>query len=122
MGAHLHRRYGAGMVVFGFAFYQGRCTAVGSASRTLGAHDVPAARADSFEAAFERTGRPRLLLDTRGVAPGGAGPDWFLAPHPHRNIGALFDPGADYYQNLRLDQLYDVAVFIRDTTASRVYR
>jgi erythromycin esterase len=53
---------------------------------------------------------------------GSAGPDWFLAAHPHRNIGAIFEPASDdYHQNLRLDQLYDVVVFVRDTTASALY-
>jgi erythromycin esterase len=121
MGVALDRQLGAQMVVVGFAFGQGTCTAV--ANGRLGVQNVPAPMSGSYEETFSRAGRARFLLDTRGVAAGTAGPDWFLAGHAHRTIGAVFEASnaASYFSFARLQRMYDVVAYFENTTASRVY-
>jgi len=123
MGAYLDRQLGTQMVVFGFAFGQGTCTAVGTAGG-LGPQTVPPPIADSYEATFDSAALPRFLLDTRGLSRGAPGPDWLLDAHLHRSIGALYDSSrpTQYFQRVRLSRLYDVVVYFQDTGASRVYR
>jgi erythromycin esterase len=122
MGAVLDRALGTEMLVVGFAFGQGTCTAV-SSSTGLTTHTVPAPVADSYEAGFAATARPRFLLDTRGLSRGAPGPDWFLGAHSHRNIGAVYDASraTQYFQPAQLARLYEVVVYFEDTSASRVY-
>jgi erythromycin esterase len=126
MGRFLDRQLSSQMVVVGFAFGQGTCTAVGSApggAGGLATHTVPPPVAGSFEDVFSRAARPRFLLDTRRVAAGSPGPDWFLLPHPHRNIGSAYNaanPG-QYFTAVRMQRLYDVVAYFEDTTASRLY-
>ena len=121
MGSFLDPQLGAQMLVAGFAFGQGACTAVGGGS--LGTHAVPPPVAGSYEATFSRSGLRRFLLDTRGLVPGSPGPDWFLRGQLHRSIGAVYETSrADqYFFQAHLQRLYDVVVYFEDTTASRVY-
>ena len=84
MGAVLDRALGTEMLVVGFAFGQGTCTAVSTATG-LTTHTVPAPIPDSYEAGFAGTARPRFLLDMRGLSPGTPGPDWILGAHSHRS-------------------------------------
>jgi erythromycin esterase len=121
MGRVLAPQLGAQMLVVGFAFGQGACTAV-SGGR-LGMQVVPPPVSSSYEAAFSRSGLRRFLLDTRGIMPGAPGSDWFLQGQLHRSIGAVFDASrADqYFFPAHLQRLYDVVVYFEDTTASRVY-
>ena len=122
MGAVLDRALGTEMLVVGFAFGQGTCTAVSTATG-LTTHTVPAPITDSYEAGFAGTARPRFLLDMRGLSPGAPGPDWILGAHSHRNIGAVYDAShaIQYFQAARLARLYEVVVYFEDTSASRVY-
>jgi erythromycin esterase len=122
MGAALDRQLGAQMVVVGFAFGQGACTAVGTNGQ-LAAHNVAPPAAGSYEETFSHAGRARFLLDTRGLAAGTPGPDWFLAGHRHRSIGSVYDPTLpdQYFSVARLQRLYDVVAYFENTTASRVY-
>jgi erythromycin esterase len=122
MGAVLDRALGNEMLVVGFAFGQGTCTAVSTATG-LTTHTVPAPIADSYEAGFARTARPRFLLDLRRLSPGAPGPDWLLDAHSHRSIGSVYDASRaiQYFQPARLARLYEVVVYFEDTSASRVY-
>jgi erythromycin esterase len=122
MGVALDRQLGAEMVVMGFAFGQGACTAIGGGR--LGVQNVPPPVAGSYEETFSRTGRARFLLDVRGLAAGTPGPDWFLAGHGHRTIGAVYDPSqaGQYFARAWMDRAYDVVVYFENTTASRVYQ
>jgi erythromycin esterase len=121
MGSVLDRQLGAQLLVVGFAFGQGACTAAGGGR--LGTHAVPPPVAGSYEATFSRSGLRRFLLDTRGLVPGSPGPDWFLRGQLHRSIGAVYETSrADqYFFQAHPQRLYDVVVYFEDTTASRVY-
>ena len=121
MGSFLNGRLGAQMLIVGFAFGQGTCTAVGGGR--LGPLPVPPPVAASYEATFSRSGLRRFLLDTRGLVPGSPGPDWFLQGQLHRSIGAVYDTSRpdQYFFQARMDRLYDVVVYFEDTTASRLY-
>jgi erythromycin esterase len=124
MGAALDRQLGAQMLVVGFAFGQGTCTAV-SPGGGLATHTVPPPIPESYEASFAGTGQPRFILDGRGLSAGTPGPDWYLEAHPHRSIGSGYDasrPADFYYQRVRLARLYDVVVYFQDTSASHVYQ
>jgi erythromycin esterase len=125
MGVALDRRLGAQMRVLGFAFGQGACTAIDITATPLVPRplNVPRPFTGSYEEMFSRTGRPRFLLDMRGLSPGTPGPDWLMAGHPHRVVGAYYDPARPdgYFTSVRLDRLFDVLVYFENTTASRVY-
>ena len=122
MGVALDRQLGGQMRVAGFAFGQGACTAVGPSGQ-LGVQNVAPPIAGSYEETFSRSGRPRFLLDTRGLVGGAAGPDWYLAGHPHRTIGAVYDParGDVYFGGAQLARMFDVLIYFETSTASRVY-
>jgi erythromycin esterase len=122
MGVALDGQLGARMVVVGFAFGHGACTARRPGGQ-LGPQDVAPPIAGSYEEAFSRSGRPRFLLDTRGLSRGAPGPDWYLAGHPHRSIGGLYDPTRpeQYFGQAFLARMFDLVVYFENTTASRVY-
>jgi erythromycin esterase-like protein len=117
MGKYLDQRFGKRHLAIGFATSRGEYQAIGKQGLTN--HKLQAAPDDSYEAAFERAGMPRFILDLRPV---GAEADaaWLAGPHPFRSVGALamdrqFGPAA-------LPALFDAVVYIQETSAARPLR
>ncbi|HVF98763.1 MAG TPA: erythromycin esterase family protein [Chloroflexia bacterium] len=127
MGRHLRDKYGEQMVVFGFDFYFGAFNAVtvDLATQIFGrmtSHDAGLPPGDSYEHYFGAVGLPRFFLYMRGVQPGSPPADWLLGPHPYRSIGAAYDPTRPdaFFGNASLPALYDIVIFMRDTSPSKL--
>ena len=115
MGTELRRRYGAQMVVFGFAFNQGSFRAFEVGVGKIRDFTVPPAPAGSLDAALAAAQMPLFALDLRSA------PAWFRQELRTRQIGAGFsDANADaYLMALRPAAAFDAILFIDKTTASR---
>jgi len=94
MGHYLAERYGEDMVSVGFAFHEGRYTAVGN--RGLGTYGTTSSRPGTYEWVFHRTGAPRLLLDLRRAEEGSALSGWLHDELEMRSIGAMAVEDAFY--------------------------
>jgi len=93
MGASLREIYEGKMMVFGFAFYQGRFNAVSYDSKTgrygrLCPHKAPPAPQGNYEWYFRAAEIPRMILDLRGVSGISPATNWLTEPHEFRSIGA----------------------------------
>jgi erythromycin esterase-like protein len=117
MGKYLDQKFGKQHVPIGFATSRGEYQAMGR--QGLGNHPLQAAPADSLEAAFERTGIPRFMLDLR-PAKAAADAAWLTRPRLFRSIGALamdeqFGPAA-------LPEQFDAVIYLDETSAARPIR
>jgi erythromycin esterase len=115
MGGFLRQRHGADMVVVGFAFHEGRYTAVARGAG-LKANDAGPSAPGSVEWAFHEAGLPRAVLDLRKAEKGSAGSGWLAGGISHRNIGALAMDAA--FAPTVLPTAYDLLIFFDRTTAS----
>jgi erythromycin esterase len=115
MGGFLAERHKEDMVVAGFAFHEGRYTAV---ARGVGlrANDAGPSGPGSIEYALHQVGEPRVILDLRKVDKASPASGWLADPVDHRNIGALAIASAFSPNNLPGN--YDLLVFFDRTTAS----
>lgn len=115
MGTNLRARYGAQMVVFGFAFNQGSFRAVELGVAKIRDFTVPPAPAGSLDAALAAARVPLFALDLRNAPP------WFRQERKSRQIGAGFsDANANaYLMALQPAAAFDALLFIDTTTASR---
>jgi erythromycin esterase len=122
MGAALDRVLGTQMLVVGFAFGQGTCTAVSNATGPHHPHR-PRAHLRQLRGRIRRHRAAALPARHAWLSRGAPGPDWFLGAHSHRNIGAVYDASraTQYFQPAQLARLYEVVVYFEDTNASRVY-
>ena len=122
MGSHLRRQLKAGYVNLGFVFSEGSFQAVemtggprgGLNEITLG--PPPESHAS---AAFTRTGKPLLVLDLRALPRNGAVHDWFIAPHPVRDAGAVFSSESNMTAPAVFPDLFDAVIFVEKTTRAR---
>lgn len=74
----------------------------------------------SLEAAFLRTGEPRLLFDTRQIPAADSAALPLEGPIPMRSIGAVFDPAqeANYFRLHAFPHDFDLLMYVEETTAS----
>ena len=120
MGGHLRKQLKTGYVSLGFLFSQGSFQARDSNRRnelneiTLG--DPPESHAS---VAFARTGKPLLVLDLRALPARGTVHDWFAAPHPVREEGAVFTSERNTTKSQILPERYDAVIFVDRTTRAR---
>jgi len=122
MGSHLRKQLKASYVNIGFVFSQGSFQAIemkggprgGLNEITLG--DPPESNAS---VAFARTGKPLLVLDLRALPRQGVVHDWFAAPHPIRDTGAVFSTEKNMTSTQILPELYDAVIFVDKTTRAR---
>ncbi len=120
MGGHLRKQLETGYVNLGFVFSQGSFQAIERNQRsglneiTLG--DPPESHAS---VAFARTGKPLLVLDLRTLPASGTVHDWFAAPHPVRDTGAVFTTEHDMTATQILPERYDAVIFVDRTTRAR---
>ncbi|HEX6086021.1 MAG TPA: erythromycin esterase family protein [Thermoanaerobaculia bacterium] len=122
MGGALRPRFGAGMVVFGFAFDRGGFTSNGPSG--LGPQSVAQGPAEGWEVFFRQAGLPRFMLDLRRPwAPQAAA----LVRQPQRmwSIGSVWDPANVATRHrfaVALANAYDVMIYIEVVTATRLNR
>ena len=115
MGGFLSERHKADLLVAGFAFHEGRYTAV-APGRGLRANDAAPSSPGSVEWAFHQAGLARAVLDLRRAEKGSPGSGWLAEPLEHRNVGALAVGSAFYAQTL--PDAYDLLVFFDRTNPS----
>lgn len=115
MGANLARRFGSEMLVVGFAFAEGRYTAVapGGLRSDNEALPPPPGTVD----AYLRSARiPRFLVDLRNIPAKAPSAPWLKQERPFRSIGSLatrcaFDPAV-------VAEEYDALIWIEKTNPS----
>ena len=112
LGAHLASRYGREMVVFGFAFHEGRYSALAEADRP-GANDAKPSAPGSLEWACYSTGIPRFILDLRGAAADPGVSMWLARPLPMRSFAFRAIP-----DTIPVAKYFDALIFFDHTTAS----
>jgi erythromycin esterase-like protein len=115
MGHYLDRKFGAKHLAIAFATTKGKYQAMGR--QGLGNYELQAPPAESYEAAFERTGLDRFFLDLRQVKGDVEGARWLAEAHPFRSIGAVamdqqFGPA-------QLPVLYDAVIYLAETSAAQ---
>lgn len=125
-GMHLRKCYGNQMVVLGFASHGGEVRAKRMAEGKFQpgppvALPLVEAKEISVEGAFYETGLPRFILDFRRIPKDGALFRWLSEPRLHRSIGSAYDPdrSANYYQQVKLLEMYDGIIFIAQSTAAK---
>lgn len=120
MGRWLREWYGGELVVFGFAFHEGRFRALAEGAGVREFHVGPAPEG-SADAVLASAGIPLFALDLRLDPGAGAVAKWFREPHLTRSIGAIFFESnpSSYLDDVILPDSYDAVLFIAKTTASR---
>jgi erythromycin esterase len=126
MGGHLRDRYGDQMVVIGFATHRGgvRAWPIKEGRYQPGpavAMPLAPARKVSVEALFQEAGLHRFILDLRRLPKDCALGVWLAKPRLHRDIGAVYEPdrAGNYYEHVRLPEMYDCIAFIAESTAAK---
>jgi erythromycin esterase len=117
MGSFLSRRHGQDVLVAGFAFHEGRYTAVAPGAG-LRANDARPSEPGSVEWAVQQAGLPRAILDLRTADKDAPESAWLTAPVDHRNIGALAtDLG---FAPTVLPRVYDLLIAFGKTSPTRL--
>jgi erythromycin esterase-like protein len=110
MGGYLHREFGARHLPVGFATREGKYWAVGRKRRGMGAFELQAPPAGSWEALLAGTGQPRLLLDLRKA------PDGLRSGRLFRAIGAL-EMTQQFFLH-PVPERFDILIYIEKTSAA----
>ncbi|MBZ0232524.1 MAG: erythromycin esterase family protein, partial [Deltaproteobacteria bacterium] len=120
-GAHLRERHGKGYVIFGFVFgegsFQARDWTKGQGSAVT-EHTLGPPPETDVSAPFRATGKPIVVVDLR-KAPRGVVADWFAAPHPMRDTGAVFTNEANMSSPQEVSKRYDAIIYVDKTTRAR---
>jgi erythromycin esterase len=120
MGMHLARKFGADLVVVGFAFGEGAFQAVVKEEgnrRPIREVALGSAPDEALDAVLARTGVPVFLLDLRHVKDDVA--LWLQELQITREIGAFFQDPEDMCKRIIPMARYDVIAFIANTTRAR---
>jgi erythromycin esterase-like protein len=112
LGARLASKYGREMVVFGFAFHEGRYSALTGRDRS-GANDATPSAPGSLEWACHSTGIPQFALDLRGATADPGASAWLARPLPMRSFAFRAVP-----DTIPVTKYYDALVFFDHTTPS----
>jgi len=127
MGSYLRERYSDEMRVFGFEFGMGLFNAAGYDALNqryypVGPQRVPAPPSDSYEAAWQRAGEPRLVIDLRQSEGDSPAEVWVRGPHPYRSVGAVYTYGKpeEYFSADSLPSAFDAMIYFAQTTASKL--
>lgn len=123
MGGHLRMALGSDYLTLGFAFGRGTFTAVGQSGSTftgLGTWSATTIPKSSIEAVFDATAKPRLLLDARLIASGGAAAAPLAGPIAMRSIGAGFSQQSEaaYFYTQRFPDDFDLLIYLSMASAS----
>ena len=119
-GSHLARWYGASYVVLGFAFHEGKFSALpvlpnGSFGPLRNDNVAATSFPGSVEYALHQTGLPRFILDLRAARTENGGA-WLLGANEFREIGAIANDGFTVRPTLTTD--YDALIYFDQTNAS----
>jgi erythromycin esterase len=115
MGDYLNQKYGGEMIVFGFAFYTGRYTAVGD--NGLGIYSTSLPEPGSIEQILHNTAIEEMLIDLRN-ANNSHKTDWLSKKLEFRSIGAKAMDYA-FYPTVITNE-FDVLIYFDKTTPSKL--
>jgi len=120
MGSYLREAFGRQMVVLALAFERGTVRAAGKEDqRDYRSMNVDPPLPSGVEALLARAGLPRFMLDFRRVDPRSAFGAWLAKSHPHRVLGWVINPAADYNRGVTLPTTYDAMIFIAESSAAK---
>jgi erythromycin esterase len=127
MGMHLAARYGSDYVNFAQTFSAGTFNAItqlpSGAFASLVTHGVAGSWPGSVEAMLDATTMTRAIFDTRAIPGGGTAASSLRRRLTMRFIGSVFAPSASpgiYQATLLLPEDFDVIIWFRDASASRL--
>jgi erythromycin esterase len=120
LGEHLSKTYAASYVNFGFVFGEGGFQAIDYTGKGKGLHEFVLGPPPESNVAtpFLRAGCALCVVDLR-QAPRGEVADWFAAPHPMRDTGAIFSDEDSMSGPARLAKRFDAVIFVAKTTRAR---
>jgi erythromycin esterase len=118
MGSYLNEWYGKDYLPVGFAINRGEYTAIGRGTG-LGRHPLSAGEPGSYEYVFARSEIPRFILDVRMAREGDPASGWLRMPMQLRSIGAMAVDNAQQFAPATLSDVFDLLVFLEQTTATR---
>jgi erythromycin esterase len=125
MGGYLRERFGRDLVVFGFAFNQGRFQALRfDQTEPMGrlfSFDVRPAPDGSLDSALAATGLGLAAFPLKNVPRRGPVADWLGSLPPTRSVGAGYAVAdeAEAFDNVPVASMYDALLFVDTTTAAR---
>ncbi|MGI8688292.1 MAG: erythromycin esterase family protein [Thermomicrobiales bacterium] len=127
MGSYLRERYGSDMRIFGFEFGAGLFNAYGQDTTNrryypLGPKKASVPPPDSYEAAWQRAGEPRLVIDLRQSEGDSPTEVWVRGPHPYRSIGAVYEDAKPerFFGAVSLPDWFDAVIYFAQTTPSKL--
>ena len=112
LGARLANRYGRELVVFGFAFHEGRYNATAQ-GEPPGDKVAKPSTPGSLEWACHSTGIPSFILDLRRTAADPLAMAWLTQPMPMRNYAFQAIP-----DTIPVGQYFDALIYFDQTTPS----
>ena len=127
MGGHLREHYGDELVAVGFDFFSGVFFALEEdplqppSAEGESLYRIPLPSPESTEYTFAQLGLARFMLDLRGTRAGSPAGDWLLADHPMWLIGTFYNPSRAEDSRIvgSLPEMFDVLIYIHETTASQ---
>jgi erythromycin esterase len=120
MGSQLRKQLKASYLNVGFAFSHGSFQAIVPAAHgKLDEIQLDVPPESHASTAFLRTGKPLLVLDLRAIPRSGTVHDWFVAPHPVRETGAVYSTESNMTVLQSFPELYDAMIFVASTTRAR---
>lgn len=125
MGQFLQDMYGDEMVIFGLCFNQGSFQAIempfGAGNGLIPFHVKPLPE-ESLDATLGATGLPFAAVNLNRLPETGVVAEWFSEPFNSRNYGSGFSKqfaSSGFVSDMQISQLYDVLLFVDETTAAR---
>jgi erythromycin esterase len=123
MGGRLRERLGGDYMSVGFVLDEGKYRASRDLTDPFTTVEVPLAVASpgDMAEAFTRVGVPIFAVDLRST-PSGIVSNWLKAPHLLRSCGWVVSESDRTGYPSSLAQLFDMAIFVHETTPSRPLR
>ena len=118
MGKYMHEALGDDYLTIGFTFYEGKFSAVGNKGLTTYQSELCAP--GSYESFFEMTGEDFFALDLRSISREDPNCKWIYDNLLFRRTGAK-KTKTEFVESALYDD-FDIIIFIRNTTASRLLR
>jgi len=116
MGNHLAQKLGADYVNFGFAFFDGNFTAVGSKGLTT--YEAVQAYPETLEYLLEQLKEPIYILDLKKIkSVNDKDVEWIKERLPYRRVGAMGGIPNEFSEGIITDD-FDYLIFIRTSTPS----
>jgi erythromycin esterase len=118
MGNYLSQSHGDDMIVFGFAFHEGKYTAVGQ--NGISVYDTSVSEPGSVEWFLKSSGIPKMILNLRTTSQSKKGVKWLNQELDFRSIGSMAIEYA--FSPRKITEEFDVLVYFEKTSPSDCFR